>query len=465
MNRISACLFFIILLPGVGAADERDREIERLKGMIEALESRIAALEANAAQPNAVQPGAAAAGPVAPPAVDILERERFIETAMPPGAERLGDLEAMSYALSRSGAERKETEDVLNARAETESPLIAFEGALRYNFFVNDSNVDTKRGTSGLDLFRVGASGVMGNFQISSEYRFFPFMDTIHHGWIGYEDPELGAFQLGVSQVPFGILPFASHNYWFGVPFYLGLADDYDLGLKWIRDRGPWNFQAAFYKNEELGSAGDLERISFDLVQAGEDQANEESNQLNARIAYTAGKGTDSLHEIGLSLQGGEIFNSITEGTGTHWAAGLHLDSRIRRWNFQLEALRYEYNPKNPEGVSDSTVRLGGFATSYDVSAEGTVGVANIAYNVPLKISWMDSLLVYNDFSVVFKDQNDAEESILNTTGAAIGMGPLFLYLDLIQARNMVFFEDGSLAGEGNRSWDYRLNFNIGYYW
>ncbi len=398
-------------------ADERDEEIERLKAMIAELQQRVEALEADSA---------------------------------------VGD-EALT------GAERADESGTLPLEEATDEG-IAFTGAVRYNFSADEDSIDSKRGESGFDLFRVGAEGSVDNFQVSAEYRFYSYMDTIHHGWIGYESPDYGAWQLGVSQVPFGILPYAAHNYWFGVPYYLGLADDYDLGLKYIKAIGNWDLQFAFYKNDELGDPSDLDRIAYDLVTVGE-QANEETNQFNARAAYTFGNGVDAVHEVGVSARGGEIYNTITGDTGSHWAAAVHLDSRWRRWNFQLELARYAFDPANPATVNDDTVLVGAFADAYEIAAEGTVGVANVAYNLPIDSGFIDSVLLYNDFSIVHKDLDDAEDSMLNTTGAAIGIGPVFIYIDMIQASNMIYFANGSLAAGGETSWERLFNINVGYYW
>jgi len=237
------------------------------------------------------------------------------------------------------------------------------------------------------------------------------------------------------------------------------------MGLKYLRSFGDWDFQAAFYKNGELGNAANLERYSFDLVRVGPEHANEETNQLNLRLARSLGPSPDNTHELGVSAQIGQVHNAVTGENGSQWALAAHLDSRVRRWNFQLQLARYEYEPENPPGLSDETVRLGAFATSYDIAAQGTLGVANVAYNLPVQLPLVDQILVYNDFSVLWKDPDGFDESILNTTGAAIGMGPIFIYLDLIQAQNMVFFGDGSLAGGGETDWKRRLNLNIGYYW
>ena len=439
-SGIFPILLFLVSVPLTFAAaeDPRDAEIRELKAMIRALEARVEALESqDRAPPSSAMP------------------ERL--------SGQVSEKRPMEPTLSVTGEpEPLQPEEI---RRSEEPDGIQFRGALRYNVVATEGNLDAKRGESGLDVFRIGAEGSIDNFLVSAEYRFYSYMNTLKHGWIGYDFPDAGTLKIGVSQVPFGILPYASHSWWFGIPYYVGLEDDYDLGIQYEAEgSGPWDYQVAFYKNEELGDATNLDRYSIDLVRVG-DQQNEEVGQVNLRGTYTLGAGTDSIHEFGLSLQAGEMLNNQTEDFGYHWAGGLHLDSRIRRWNFQLQLVRYEYHPENPPAVSDASVEMGAYAGSFAVASEGTIGVANIAYNVPIEWPWLDSLLIYNNFSVLDKDESAFNESVLNTTGAAFGKGPLFLYLDLIQAKNMLYFEEGSLAGEGNDSWDTRLNFNIGYYW
>lgn len=377
-------------------------------------------------------------------------------------------------ALSDADAKRDRAAEVVVAtEAEPESSLagdseegIALNGALRFNFYWNDfdETVKSKRGDSGLDLFRLGAEGRIDDFLLSAEYRFYPFMDVLHHGWIGYEFDTMGHVELGVTRVPFGLLPYASHNFWFGTPYYLGLSDDYDLGVKWIYEDGPWQWQTAYFKNAEFGSPTNLDRYSYDVVAVGETR-NEETNQLNFRGSYTLGAETACNHELGVSGQYGKLHNADTGRNGDHWAAAAHLDSRCGRWNVQLQAARYGYSPANPPHVPDDVIRLGGFGTSYDAAAEASVLVANVAYNLPVSWNYVDQVTCYNDYSRVLKDERTFEDSQLNTTGCLLGMGPLYLYFDFIQAENMVFFGDGSLAGGGEDGWLRRFNINVGYYW
>lgn len=386
--------------------------------------------------------------------VDALEQQ---------GEKSASSLRQETIEPASTGIERSAT--LVNNEVEQEDE-IKLGGALRFNVIYRDEvdSSEGRRGEGGLDVFRLNVDGEMDNILISAEYRFYPYMNTIHHGWVGYEFADQSQLQLGIHQVPFGILPYASHNAWYGVPYYVGLADDYDMGIKYTRDDGPWNTQIAFYKNAELNDASNPDRYSYDLVTAGEQQ-NEEANQINARLAYTLGQSTSCETELGLSYELGQVFNTITDKRGQHRAAMVHLDSRCGRWNYQLQAGSYDYQPKNPATVSNDAVQLGAFAGTYLIDADADVLVANIAYNFAPPWQFIDSLTCYNDYSRLYKSVSNATDSQINTLGCAIGSGPLFTYVDYILARNMPFFGQGTLAAGGEDDWQGRFNINVGYYW
>lgn len=379
--------------------------------------------------------------------------------------QRIDELEARLAASQAKEIDAKEA--VTESRSENKAPEKAFDigGALRFNYvWKDDAATETKRGDIGLDLFRINVDGQHNNILLSAEYRFYTYMSTIHHGWIGYDFGEAGQIQAGITQVPFGLLPYAAHNFWFGIPYYIGLADDYDTGVKYVRDTGPWNLQLAVFKNAELGNAADLKRYSYDPVTTGTAR-NEQSNTLNARLAYTFGQDTDCEHQLGGSAMWGQLYNRDTEDNGDYWAAALHSDSRCGRWNVQFEAGRYEYNPENPAGISDDSITFGAFAATHEVASSGNFGVFNLAYNLPVTWPGVDLLTCYNDFSMLDKDPDGFDNSYLNTTGCAIGSGPLFTYIDIIRGRNVIYLGNGSLAGGGSNDWETRFNINVGYYW
>jgi hypothetical protein len=436
-----APLAILMLLAGPALASSPETQrIEQLEAEVDALREQLTRLEAKLVSVTRT-PAERAAGGVTVAGTEILDGAAI-------GAERANQA-AAPVASEPAGNDGFE-----------------IGGALRFTgYYQGDRpSSDSKWGQAGLDIFRINVDGERDGFLLSAEYRYYPYMHTIRYGWVGYEFDEAQHLEAGITRVPFGLLPYASHSFWFGSTYYLGLEDDSDLGLKYVRRSGPLDLQLAFFKNEELGDATNLARYAYDVVRVGDAQ-NEESNRLNGRIAYTFDAGSDCQHEVGVSGQWGQLYNATTDRNGDHWAAAAHLDSRCGRWNLQLEAARYEYAPKNPAGLDDGLIRLGAFEGSYDVASRANVLVANLAYNFDVDGTAIDSLLCYNDYSVVLKDPPGFADSHLNTTGCAIGAGPLFVYLDYILARNMVFFGNGSLADGGDRSWDSRFNVNVGYYW
>ncbi len=402
------------------------------------------------------------------PTVEELQREVTDLKSRLQALEDLVEQMSPAYRLNEvavSPGEQVAVAQVAPEEAE-DSAGINFGGALRFNATYRDDADSSvgKRGESGLDVFRLNVDGELDDILLSAEYRFYAYMSTIRHGWVGYRFADDSVVQVGINQVPFGLLPFAAHNFWFGVPYYVGLGDDHDMGVKYLRDMGPWSTAIAFYKNEELNDATNLDRYAFDLVRQDEQQ-NEETNQVNARLAYTFGQGSSCETEVGGSVEVGQLYNEVTGERGDHEAYALHLDSRCGRWNLQLQGSTYEYDVENPPGVDDTVVRVGAFAGAYDIAADADLYVANLAYNFASPWEFIDSITCYNDYSHLDKSLSGASDSRLNTIGCAIGSGPLFTYVDYIMARNMPYFGAGSLAYGGEDDWQSRLNINIGYYW
>jgi len=338
--------------------------------------------------------------------------------------------------------------------------------SLEYHYRDFDEASRKKRGDIGFTFFRIKASGAINDLLLSVQYHWYSYMHAICEGWIGHDFTDNLQAQFGVTPVPFGILPYASHNFWEGVPYYVGLEDDHDLGLKLLYKEDPWDLQIAFFKNAEWGSSSDTERHSYDVIAAlGQD--NEETNQLNARLAYTFQNGDENSTEVGLSGQLGQVYNGTTESLGTHWAAAAHVNGRYGRFNLMLEAARYQYAPKNPVGVDDSTVVIGGFADAYEIAAEGTVLVAGLSYDMPVSRGRVTKLTFYNDYSVLLKDEGSFHDSHINTLGCMISANPLVIYIDIIMGKNAQYLggpADSFAGGDPWEDWHTLFNINIGYY-
>jgi len=424
MQRRLACtacalLFFAIGLSGSAAAEE----VEALRRELRALKERVRALEGR------------------------LEK-----------AERL-----------REDRPEKVAEEPEPEKAKGEEPAYRIGGALRgsYAYREFDENSEARGGDLEFDVFRLDVDGAYKGVLVSAQYRWYSYMHVIHHGWVGCDVSEQWHGRLGVTQVPFGLLPYASHSWWFGVPYYLGLEDDYDMGVKAVRDSGPWNLQLGFFKNGEWGDASKTERYSFDVVTLG-DQRNEETNQLNARLSYRLEHSGESTSEFGVSLQWGGLYNQVTGDTGHHGAAAVHYNGKFGPLNLMLEAVRYEYDPENPPGVPRDTVLLGAFGSTYLAAAEGAVFVANVGYDVPVDWGPVTMLTFYNDFSILVKDEEGSGDSSIDTLGCLITAEPVFTYVDLIFGKNAPFLGSGTnplaTAAGSDGGWQARFNVNVGYY-
>lgn len=387
---------------------------------------------------------------------------------------KLLEMEKKLAAVEDTQAEQQEAIAVETAATEAaaEAKLvkdITISGALRVNYSNKSwsSKAKDKGGNLDFDIFRLDVNGQYNDLLISAQYRWYSYMDVIHHGWVGYNFTENLQGQLGVTQVPFGLLPYASHNWWFGVPYYVGLEDDYDMGAKLLYKNGPLDIQFAFFKNEEWGSSSNNERYSFDVInKGGLNYSNEEDNQFNLRVAYTFDHGDLGSTEIGFSGEWGMLYNDITEDHGDHWATAAHLNGNYGRWNLMLEAGRYEYDPENPDGANDDNIRMGAFATDYDVAAEANFYVANLSYGLPVEWGPITKLTFYDDYSVLDKDIGDGNNSQINTLGCMISTGPIYTYIDCVMGKNMVWLgADSDALGDGrDDDWNLRFNVNVGYY-
>jgi hypothetical protein len=371
-------------------------------------------------------------------------------------------------------------------------------GAARVNYSYTDwdSGSRERGGDFNFDTFRLNLDGKIKDMLLSAEYRFYPQDDwnAPHHAWIGYDFTESLQGQVGIHQVPFGLQPYASHNFWFSGAYYVGLEDDYDMGVKFLYNTGPWDLALAFYKNGELGNSGEAGRYSVDVISNGDGgyagfqpDGNEETNQVNLRVAHTLDHGDLGTTEVGVSGQWGQLYNKTTEDTGDHWAGAAHLNGNYGRWNLQLMYATYEYNPENPDSyenvtgqevdeegnvvdvvenvrISDDIITLGAYSYSWGAPAEAQIAIANLAYTLPVN-NWgpIDSLTFYSDNTLIEPDEDRFDSIWQNVVGCLIASGPVFTYVDVISGKNMIF-SGGNMVGDGNEGRTTRINVNFGYY-
>jgi hypothetical protein len=404
----------------------------------------------------------------------------------------------LGWSAGDAGADDGDDEDTAAEVADDtadDGPEIRFGGALRFNWFYKtwDDTNQNKASDIALDTFRLEADGSYKDLLISAEYRFYSGYHMLHHGYIGWQASDATKVLFGVHQVPFGIQPYSSHNWFFDVGYYVGLEDDYDLGIQTITEKGNWSLKAAFYKNDEghyTGDSLDSARYSYDIVNAylpsPEGQVlrrNEEINQFNLRYAYTFEHSESSSTEIGISAQYGGVYNAVTEDTGSHQAFNLHLNGTYGRWSIHAAAMTYDHDLENPtydpdaplDGATnhpfleeDRVVAFGAYDAPYWIAANGDIALFNVAYNSGLTLGPFESLTFYNNASILLKAEDGFEDTIQNVLGVAGAAGPLYCYLDIAMGKNHPWiggdWSYGLAFGDPDADWEIRYNLNVGYY-
>ncbi len=359
-----------------------------------------------------------------------------------------------------------------SASAQKDTTYLDFGGAFRLNFFYKnwEGEVDNrnKGGEIKFDTWRINVKGQIEGVKINTEYRFYAGYSFLKHGWLSYDFSRNTHLEAGLTKVPFGLLPYASHNWFEMIPYYVGLEDDYDLGLKLIHQTGPLDFRAAFFKNAEssfTGSSENSSRFSYDVV--GE---NEEVNQGNIRVAYQLNQ-----WEIGASAQYSQLYNKSTQEMGWHGAGAIHAEGQLNRWNIKAEAIHYEYSPDKATG-SDDFILMGAYDAPYQVAKKGQMYVGGISYQLPLSWGPLESLTFYNDFTFFDKTVSGYTNSKMNVAGMMVEAGPIYAYFDVASGNNHPWIGPAwsealsrgtsvdASAREPAPEWATRFNMNIGYY-
>ncbi len=366
------------------------------------------------------------------------------------------------------------TEEVEERVAEEDRDGITIGGALRYNFFVKyfeDDELNANDIAMTWDTWRLNVSGQKKGFLLDFEYRFYPGdqVHFIHHGWGGYRWNNNTQLEVGVTQVPFGDLPYASHSYWFSTAYYLGFEDDYDMGLK-LTHR--WrNFDLAFayfLQADPQGMGGIASRYSYDIVPV-EGQMYEEKNQFNLRAAYIIDMGYFGNIEFGLSGEYGQIYNEDLgdDSWSNRYAGAAHLDATVGQINLKAHTILYDFNAEDALGEDLEAITMGAYGFTYPVASTAILYTIGLAYTLPFDIG-PATVTIYNDYTHMAKDNDDFEDTQQNVFGSSIAAGPIFTYVDLIAAKNHPWITGGSVpglaAGAEDPEWNYRFNINLGYY-
>ncbi len=328
-----------------------------------------------------------------------------------------------------------------------------------------------------IDTIMLNARFTHGDWEGSAQYRFYPYPDSdytthfLHHGWVGYRLNKSDYIRAGVQKVPFGPLPFASHSYFFSVLYYLGLEDDYDAGFRYHTQRGRWNLDLAWFRQDEgsfSGRSNDSARYSYDIVSdLGTD--NSERDHVAGRVACNLDHGQAGSGEIGLSVLYGALPNASTGRTGRRLGVSLHWVGDFGPWNIIAQGVYHDVKLENPAGEDNRLVVMGAYDFPYQVAAEVVVGSLGVARSWTMDTLGLETLTLYNNYSYMRKRERAFGDTHQNVLGVSLNFkGPALLYLDLLSGRNHAYagpdYTNAFGAGIADTGWEHRLNLNVGFY-
>ena len=383
---------------------------------------------------------------------------------------------------------------LLAQTADEEEPSLHVGGALRFNMILQnyESDIDATSSSFTMDTWRINVLyDNPGGIGLNFEYRFYPTFGThfIKQGWLDYDFSDRTQAQLGVTQVPFGNLQYNSNNWWFSLPYYVGLEDDHDMGLKFTRTSEQWQWDFAYFFQPEpegppaafgTGGAG---RYSYDVIPEGNASLSER-NQFNLRGAYLTGGS-----EFGVSLQYGQLYNSALDQFDGRYAFAVHADINSGNFNIMPQFLYYNMDAIDDDGQDLSTVFMGAYAIPYEVSTEAWIATLGLSYSYDVDWGPITNLNFYNDFSYMESGvgsgtttlasgetlslNDDFQYTIQNITGVLVSAGPVFTYFDIAQGINHPWLTDHFGVGVGpghedlgigDSEYNVRFNINIGFY-
>jgi hypothetical protein len=399
-------------------------------------------------------------------------------------------------------------------------------GAMRFNILSTryESPATELNTAFSFDTWLINVKGSKAGIDLDFEYRFYPTSGThfIHHGYLGYQLNEKLYSKLGVFQKPFGIGKFASHSWWFQGPFYVGLEDDYDIGVGFeyqINDK--LLAELAYFRQSEpegpsfggdvtFGNSGPG-RYSFDITtgniytlndEIGSTVYNEsirELNTFNTRLRYKI----KPEIEIGVSAQIGGIYNDYLNEAEIASAFCGHLYATPGNFSFKGEYIYYNYSAKGVSIAEDGseniyaleTVQMGAYGFNNPVAAKSFMYSLSAAYTFEINKGPIETLQVYVDYTLFDKCNSDFENTYHLIPGFMIKAGNVYTYADFAFGKNEPnFTEDYGIGlGKGrtwsnnpddkekyyytdnaelvdspvplkDMPWNFRFNLNIGYY-
>lgn len=209
----------------------------------------------------------------------------------------------------------------------------------------------------------------------------------------------------------------------------------------------------------------------------------DEQHQFNLRAIYSFA----DIADVGVSLQFG-LLNGTNVGedeTGNHYALSAHMKNSLANFTLYSQFTYYSHNISDDiQWKTGDLIPMGAYNFAWPVASEGMIPALSLRYEgIPTdSISWLNSVTPYVEWSTIIKSVEDFNDSTLVTIGASWTVrDALYIYSDIGLSNGNSFVgnrtEDGEKEGygniytgagdvgaNGNNAWNWRLNFNFGYY-
>lgn len=368
-----------------------------------------------------------------------------------------------------------------------------------YGAYGNEENPHPrgeKIGDVDLEIFRLNADLDYNNIISRLEYRWYDGYSMIHTAWLGYKLSDSSTVKAGIVRVPFGPTAYGVSTSWFfDQHFYVGLADDMDLGITWNDTFDKLTLDVGYFlmSDPQLIKYGSLasSRYSYDVVKweekadakgnvewgAGEN-GYDERHQLNLRAIYAL----ENIADVGVSFQYGLLAgtNVGSDDSGNHYAFSAHAKNTFADFTLYSQFSYYAHNiaDKTPWGTGD-LIPMGAYDFAWPIASTGLIPALSLRYGGidTSSISWVDSVTPYAEWSTILKTVDDYNPSMLITIGASWTiLGSLYVYSDLALSDGNFFVGNtgddygniltgvNHVGANGNNTMHWRLNFNFGYY-
>ena len=373
-------------------------------------------------------------------------------------------------------------------------------GAMRVNYTLGDyvdelgrsSRSENDNGAFALDTFRINVDFEKNSLIGKAEYRFYPGYGPSNHdsyhfphtGWVGYNFDNDSQIQVGLNRVPFGPTAYGISQSWmFDQHFYVGLADDMDLGIKYTLPLDGLTLDFAYYASDEGTHNGanfsdDSVRYSYDVVDETDD-GYEERNQANLRAIYSLEAGSVNT-DLGVSLQYGQLKSNGDQDDGDMMAASVHAVATFGNFKLAPQVTWYEYDVDEDQPLgTDKLVQMGAFDFPTLVAAEAYIPAVSLSYTLQTpQVDWLDYVVPYVEYSTIEKAEDEFNDSEMFVVGSAWANGGWYIYTDLAYSNGNDFvgnesgyganpapgFASNRLGANPNHDWEYRFNINFGYY-